>query len=182
MHCQNSIHVYMVYNYADGSTYEYEMQPGYYGYSYDATTGEISIPYAPTGATTDLKIKAEGVVSNGNPAGTLSGNEYVRPDALFGPFDWTVTDGDGTLETVTETDYYGSSYEVAKYTPSEPGISYITAKTRDGNYEVNFAVISQPVKADTLEVNTHKVELEGGETQKLTATLSPEPSLEKMRK
>ena len=176
----DSIAVYTVYNYSDGSTYENPMTEGYYyGYSYDAATGAISIPYAPTGATNSIKIVATGVESEGNPAGTMSGVTYTKPDALYGPFDWTVTEGTGTLELVDKTDYYGETYQVANYTPSEPGVSYITASSKDGKYSVNFAVIASPVKAETLSVDTHKVELTAGDTATLSTTLEPLPTFEK---
>lgn len=85
----------------------------------------------------------------------------------------------GELKKVEKTDYNGISYEVVNYTPSGPGISYITATTKDGKYSVNFAVVCEPVKADTLSLDTHSVELNEGENQTLQATLSPEPTLEK---
>lgn len=173
-----NIAVYIVYNYSDGSTYEYQMSQGYYGYSYNAATGEISIPYAPSGSTNDIKIVATGVESEGNPAGEMSGTTYTRPDSLYGPFDWTVTEGTGTLELTEVTDYYGDTYEAAQYTPTEPGVSYITASSKDGLYSVNFAVITSPVKAETLSVDTHRVELTAGETAVLNATLDPIPTLE----
>lgn len=170
-----SIHVYTVYSYG----YEYEMtEGGYYGYTYNSETGEISIP-APYGADNKIRIVADGVISEGNPAGEMSGFTYKKPDGLYGPFDWTVTEGNGMLEEgqVTEN---GSSYmDGATYTPSEPGISYITAATKDGTYSMNFAVICEPILADTLTLDTHNVELLTGETAAVGATLSPEPSLEK---
>lgn len=169
-----SIHVYTVYD--DG--YSYEMTAGgYYGYTYNAQTGELSIP-APYGATNKLKIVADGVVSEGNPAGEMSGEVYTKPDGLWGPFDWEVTEGTGSLEMAEKTDYNGSR-EVANYTPSEPGVSYITASSKDGNYSVNYAVICEPVKAETLALDKHNVTVKEGKKKSLTPTLTPVPTLEK---
>ena len=56
-------------------------------------------------------------------------------------------------------------------------MSYITATTKDGQYSVNFAVVCQGVLADTIDLNTHNLNLEAGQTGTLTATLSPEPTL-----
>ena len=172
-----SIQVYTVYHYSDGSTYESLMYQGYYGYSYDATNGNLSIS-APYGSTNEIKIVATGVESEGNPAGTMSGITYTRPDGFYGPFDWTVTEGSGEFNLVNTTDYSGETYEVAEYTPSEPGVSYITASSKDGQYSVNFVVVTSPVKAETLSVDTHKIELTEGETATLTASLDPVPTLE----
>lgn len=167
------IHVYTVYD--DG--YSYEMSAGgYYGYTYNAQTGELSIP-TPYGATNKLKIVADGVVSEGNPAGVLSGETYRKPDGLWGPFDWTVTEGTGTLNMETKTDYNGSR-EVAKYTPAEPGVSYITAASKDGSYSVNYVVICEPVKAETLSLDQHSVKLKQDRKETLAATLTPVPTLE----
>lgn len=169
-----SIHVYTVYSESDS----YEMtEGGYYGYTYDSQTGALSIP-APYGATNKLKIVAEGVVSAGNPAGELSGVTYTKPDGLWGPFAWTVTEGTGTLDMETVTDYSGS-HEVAKYTPSEPGVSYITASSKDGQYSLNYAVICEPVKPETLALNKHSIRLKPDKQKTLTATVTPTPTLEK---
>ena len=62
------------------------------------------------------------------------------PDSTYGPFDWTLTDGKGELIPGQIEDYYETK-NGAFYTPSEPGISYITASSKDGKYSVNFAVI-----------------------------------------
>ncbi len=172
-----SINVYTVYHYSDGSVYESQMYPGYYGYSYNSTTGEVSIS-APYGSTNEIKIVAAGVESVDNPAGVMSGVTYTRPDGYYGPFDWTVTEGTGEINLTNTTDYYGETYEVAEYTPSEPGVSYITASSKDGQYSVNFAVVTSPIKAETLSVDTHKIELTEGETATLTASLDPVPTLE----
>lgn len=177
-----SIHVYTVYDYGTENEYNQEMTDitsgGYYGYTYNAETGELSIP-APSGATNKLKIVAEGTESAGNPAGEMSGTTYTRPDSLWGPFDWTVTEGSGTIEMVQAGDDYNGYYEAANYTPSETGISNVKATTKDGQYSVNFAVVSEPVKPDTLELDKHEVTIKAGETAALTPSLTPAASLEK---
>ena len=103
--------------------------------------------------------------------------------ALYGPFDWAATeDHEITGELTTAEGVIVDGYtekNVAYYTPKEPGVSYITATSKDGKYSVNFAVICEPLKAETVTLNTNNLELAVGETEKLTATLSPEPSLEK---
>lgn len=175
-----SIHVYTVYS----PEYEYEMTANsYYGYYYDSTTGKITINSAPSGSTNKLRIVADGVVSEGNPAGELSGEIYTKPDALFGPFKWTKTSKKpaltGKLKTEKVTDYYGDEYEVAKYTPSHPGVSYITATSMDGQYSVNFAVVCEPVKATKLTVDTHFMDLMIGDTETINASLTPIASLAK---
>lgn len=175
------ISVYTVYNYTN---YVYE-SPMYenssYGYYYNAETGEINIPHAPMGATNQIKIVASGVVSEGKEAGTLSGNTYERPLPLYGPFEWATTEGydeiTGTLEAKQETDYYGSVVDIVEYTPSEVGISYITATSEEG-YTVNFAVVCEPLKATAITMNTHKLELQEGDKYQLSATLDRTPSME----
>lgn len=173
------VHLYTRYNYSDGSTYEVEIvnYDWYHAYTYNPETGEIQLNYAPTGADNQLVIRADGVSAPGTPAGTMSGKTYTRPDPLYGPFDWTVTQGTGTLTQGTTQDYWGQEINAAEYTPSEPGVSYITATTKDGQYSVNFAVVCQGVLADTIDLNTHNLNLEAGQTGTLTATLSPEPTL-----
>ena len=160
--------------------YESEMYlDSYYGgYTYDSTTGEIVVNEAPYGATNTLVIRADGVETEGAPGGTVSGTEYVRPDATYGPFDWTVTDGTGELVEVEGMTLNNETKNGAQYTPAEPGVSYITATSKDGTYSVNFAVICNPIKADTLDLDTHNLELKAGETAQLTAILTPEPTLE----
>lgn len=179
----DTIKIYIVYSYG----YEYEMTSPInygYGYDYDPATGDIYIAHAPTGDT-KLRIVAEGTASEGNPAGEMSGTVYERPDGLFGPFDWALTEGTGTLATIEVTDAYGNTREVAEYTPAEPGVSYIRATTKnggaraaDGNMYVDFAVVSLPIKADTLTLDTHNVELMVGDSKAVTAALSPEPTLD----
>ena len=160
--------------------YESEMyQDSYYGgYSYDATTGEIVVNEAPYGGTNTLVIRADGVENPDAPGGTVSGIEYTRPDGTYGPFDWTVTDGSGELVEVEGLNDNNETKNGAQYTPAEPGVSYITATSKDGAYSVNFAVICNPIKADTLDLDAHNLDMEIGETAQLNATLTPEPTLE----
>lgn len=173
------IHLYTRYNYADGSTYDVEIvnYSWYHAYDYDPETGVLHVNYAPNGANNNLVIKAEGVESQGAEAGTMSGQTWTRPDSLYGPFDWTVTSGNGELTQGTVENNWGQEINAALYTPSEPGVSYLTATTKDGQYSVNFAVVCQGVMADTLDLDTHRMDLEAGQSQTLTATLSPEPTL-----
>lgn len=178
------IKVYTVYDYG----YEYEMTQGstYGGYFYDASTGEIRLTYAPVG-TTSLRIEADGVEAQGNAAGEMSGSTYTKPDQLYGPFDWTLTEGDGQLETFQYTDNYGSSYEKARYTPSKPGVSYVTVTSRSEKnakgerMNLKYAVVCLPIQADTLSLDTNKVELGVGKRTTVNTGLSPEPTLEKDR-
>lgn len=172
----SAIKIYTIYS--DGYKHEMVNNPYYQYYTYDSTTGEISIKYAPTGAENKLLIEAAGVESEGAPAGTMSDKTYTRPDKMFGPFDWSVTSGNGLMET-GETNINGQIIEAAEYTPAEPGISYITATTKDGKYHVNFAVVSEPVLADKVTLDTNKIEVKVGETANVKATLSPTPTKEK---
>ncbi|MEY8516437.1 Ig-like domain-containing protein [Lachnospiraceae bacterium 29-84] len=170
------IKVFIVYS----ADYEYEMQPdSSWGatYTYNSQTGEF-VMKSPTGSN-PVRIVAEGVESTGNPAGTLSGETYPRPDGLYGPFDWKVSQGNGKLEMSDYTDNYGLTYEVANYTPAEPGVSYITATTKDKKYSVEFAVVSEAVQADKLELNKEEVEMEVGDKLEVNAALTPEPTLDK---
>ncbi len=169
------IHLYT--RYTDGHEVEIVNYSWYHAYDYNPETGEIQLYYAPSGADNQLVIKAEGVSAPGTAAGTMSGEVYTRPDSLYGPFDWTITEGNGELTLGTAQDEWGQEINAALYTPTQPGVSYITATTKDGKYSVNFAVVSEAVLADTLNLNTHSVNLEAGQTQTLTATLSPEPTL-----
>lgn len=91
--------------------------------------------------------------SAGNPAGTVSGETYERPIGLYGPFDWEIVSGDGILTTEEDYDHNGTIMNVARYTPSEPGFSMVKATTKDGQYSVNFAVISQAVMPETVELS-----------------------------
>ena len=158
--------------------YESEMyRDSYYGFTYDSTTGEIVVKSAPYGATNTLVIRADGVESEGAPGGTLSGIEYTKPDGTYGPFDWTVTEGSGELTTGTIAGYYENK-DGAFYTPSEPGVSYITATSKDGQYSINFAVVCTGIQAETVDVSEHSVTLHVGDTYQLDPTLDPVPTLD----
>ena len=163
-----------------GYGYEAEMYPDSYyaGYTYDPETGEIVVDQAPYGADNTLVIRADGVVSEGAPGGEHSGIVYERPDGLYGPFEWTVTDGNGELVASTKSDYYSGVIDYAAFTPSEPGVSYITATSKDGSYSINFAVVCTGIQAETLEMRTHELEMDVGDTSRLRVNLSPMPTLE----
>jgi hypothetical protein len=160
--------------------YESEMyEDSYYaGFSYDPTTGEIVVQQAPYGADNILVIRADGVAVEGAPGGTHSGIAYTRPDGLYGPFDWVVTDGEGELVASSKQDYYGENINYAAYTPAEPGVSYITATSKDGQYSITFAVICQGIQAESLDLESHNVELNVGETSQLQVSMDPIPTLD----
>ena len=165
----------------DGSVYEYWWQnSGYYPYyTYDSATGEIYVYNAPYGANNTLVIRADGVEAPGTPAGKTSGIEYEIPDALYGPFDWTVTNGNGAMTTAEGVIVDGyTEKNVAYYTPAEPGVSYITATSKDGQYGVNFAVVCEPVKAERLELESHGLTLNVTEMALLKPVFQPEPTLD----
>lgn len=177
-----SVQIGYTYPNSDGSHYEYWWDNSYgYYFTYDSTTGEIVVNHAPYGSNNQLVIRADGVESAGTLAGSLSGTTYTKPEPLYGPFDWKVTEGKsakGELTTQENVTLNGYSKNVAYFTPSEPGVSYITATTKDGKYSVNYAVICEPTIADTLKLDTKKVTMEIGETYGLKATLDPEPTLD----
>ena len=173
----------VLYRY-DYGYYSYENEltrDAYYnGYTYNSTTGEINVP-TPSGSSTILVIRADGVVSEGNPAGELSGIEYETPASLYGPFDWAATEGaalTGTLTTAENVSVNYSTKNVAYYTPAEPGVSYITATSKDGQYSVNFAVVCEPVKAERLELESHGLTLNVTEMAILKPVFQPEPTLD----
>ncbi len=188
-----SVSLYTVYDYGyEAPIYNYE---GYRPYEYDPATGLLTVRYCPSGASNKLKIVANAVadtttesvsgndagiaaVSDGDAgAGSVFTGDYPRPDALYGPFDWTVLNGSGTLDKTTVSNWDGE-YEAAAFTPDKPGVSIVQATTKDGQYSVNFAVISEGVKADEILLDTHNVELKEGESYQLNASLNPEPTLE----
>ncbi len=146
-------------------------------FEYDSATGEINVPIGPFSPTTTLVIRTDGVEAAGNPAGTLSGTEYDMPDSLYGPFEWILTSGAGTLTPAEGVKIDYSTVNAAYYTPDEPGVSYVTASSKDGAYHLNYAVVSLPVRADTVTLDTGNLRIEAGSTATLTAVLSPEPSL-----
>ena len=169
-----SIRVFFRYDY--GYEYELTQNAQYSGYTYDNTTGVITFR-APSGSGTTVVIRADGVASEGAAAGELSGEVYTRPDGTYGPFDWNLTGGQGKLETAENVNVNYSVKNVAYFTPDAPGVSYITATSKDGKYHVNFAVVSTAVKADAITLNTNSSELNIGDELALTAALSPEPSI-----
>lgn len=71
--------------------------------------------------------------------------------------------------------------DAAFYTPSEPGVSYITATSRDGLYSIRYAVVCEGVMAQKLEPDVKSMTLEAGQTGALNVTLTPEPTLEEDR-
>ena len=160
--------------------YESEMyQDSYYaGFTYDPSTGEIVVQQSPYGADNTLVIRADGVAREGAPGGEHSGVEYVRPDGLYGPFDWTLTDGNGQLVPSTKSDYYTGMIDYAAFTPSEPGVSYITATSKDGQYSISFAVICTGIQAETLDMETHNLTLDVGDTAQLQVSMDPMPTLD----
>lgn len=162
--------------YDDGYESEMYLDAYYGGYTYNSETGEIVVNEAPYGASNILVIRADGVPSEGAPGGTHSGIEYTRPDATYGPFDWTVIEGEGELTTGTIEDYY-ETLNAAFYTPSAPGVSYITATSKDGQYSLNFAVVCEDIKPASLTLDTNELRMLAGDQAKLTATLSDMPVL-----
>lgn len=171
------------------SDYEVEITNDYTtNYTYDSATGEIWVAYAPYGSDNTMVIRADGVASEGAPAGTLSGETYEMPDGLYGPFDWSMTTGlpegvasvSGELEPF-EDEVLANGYDRgngARFTPSAPGVSYVTAASKDGEYSVNFAVVCEPVKAETLELSEHSIELMARNSKTLTGIFDPEPTLD----
>lgn len=171
------LHLYT--RYSDGSEVEIVNYEWDKPYSYDASTGELKVQRAPSGADNVLVIRAVGTASDGAPAGEMSGQTWERPDGLYGPFDWTVTSGEGTLEDTT-VEISGQQVATKRYTPSEPGVSTITAASKDGRYSVNFAVVCQGILADTIDLpqEQHSLSLDRGTTYQLTPILTPEPTLD----
>lgn len=163
--------------------YEYEASYGQslYGvcYEYDASTGAITVWNCPYGASNELVIRADGVVSAGNPAGELSGEAYEGPDGMYGPFDWEVISGTGSLETAENVVVGDSLKNAAYYTPSEPGTSIIRATTKDGAFSIDIAVVGMPIQAEKITVSEHHITLQPGETYTAEAVLTPEPTLAK---
>lgn len=174
-----NIRIFTRYDYG---TYYYENEMinySYYPYyTYDSTTGEIEILHTPYSETNDIVIRADGVVSEGNPAGELSGATYERPEPLYGPFDWEILEGTGELTAAENVEVGYETQNLAYYTPAEPGVSVIRATTKDGAYSVDFAVISEDLVPESLDVTTHYVTLTEGQTVCVDAVLSPEPVLD----
>ena len=169
------VRVFTRYDYG----YEYEMTNSWrQEFDYNAETGEINVYYPPESSTSELVIRTDGVVSEGNPAGTVIGGDWQRPEPVYGPFDWEVIEGNGELTTGSTTDYYGTEITCAWYVPAEPGVSIIRATTKDGSKSVNFAVVSEPILAEKLTLESKELTLAVGQTGSVAATLSPEPTLE----
>ena len=170
------VRVFTRYDYG----YEYEMQNSWRTeFDYDPVTGEINVYYPPESTTCELVIRCDGVVAEGNPAGTVIGGSWQKPEPVYGPFDWELLRGSGELTTDTEYDYYGTEINVANYTPAEPGLSIIKATTKDGSKTVHFAVVSEPVLAEKLTLERKELTLSVGQTGSVEATLSPAPTLQK---
>ena len=163
--------------YSYGYESEMYLNSYYAGYSYDPETGEIVVQQAPYGADNVLVIRADGVATEGAPGGTLSSIDYVRPDGLYGPFEWTLTEGNGELSVGTKQDYYAGNVDYASFVPSQPGVSYITATSKDGQYSIHFAVICTGIQAETLDLESHNLELDSGETFQLDVSMNPFPTL-----
>lgn len=163
--------------------YESEMTlNGYYGgYTYNPETGEIVVANAPYGADNTLVIRADGVQTPGAPGGTVSGETWERPDGMYGPFQWAATEGQSLTGELTTAEGVTDGYtvrNVAYYTPDKPGVSYITAASKDGKYSLNFAVICLPVKPETLTLDETAMTLDLGESKTITGDLDPVPTLE----
>ena len=168
------IRVFTRYSYG----YEYEMTNSWRtDYDYNPQTGEIHVYYPPETGTSELVIRADGVVSKGAPAGSIIGGDWQRPEPVYGPFDWEIVEGSGELTTGSTTDYYGSEINVAYYVPAGPGVSIIRATTRDGSKSVNFAVVSEPALAEKLTLSQKELTLAVGRTGSVEAVLTPEPTL-----
>ena len=160
------------------SGYEYEMANSWRtDFTYNKETGEVTVYFTPTTSTSELVIRADGVSAPGNPAGETSGEEFEQPEGLYGPFDWEVVSGSGTLTTEENVTVNNVTKNVAYYVPSEPGVSTIKATSKDGRYSLNFAVVALPVQPDSLALDTNRTTVSVADTFALTATLSPEPSL-----
>ena len=173
------IRVFTRYSYG----YEYEMTNSWRtDFDYDPVTGEINVYFPPESSTSELVIRADGVKAKGNPAGTVIGGEWQRPEPVYGPFDWEIVSGKGELTTGSTTDYYGTEINCAWFVPAEPGTSIIRATTKDGSMSVNFAVVSEPVLAEKLSLSSKTLTLSVGRTGSVEATLTPEPTLEQHAK
>lgn len=173
-----TVRVFIVY--ADGYERELTRDARYGGFTYDSTTGEVALAYAPTGKTS-LRIEAQGIESPDAPAGELSGIAHpARPDGITGPFDWSILSGEGEIEPVTVTDRYGDAYEEVKFTTANAGVTYIQASTKEGvtpSYSLNFAVVSQAVQAQSLTVED-SITVKPGQQLEIAVDYEPAPTLE----
>ena len=173
-----NIRLFTRYTYSDGSYYESEIINYSYNpsFSYNSATGVIEVYSTPYSETNTLVIRADGVESEGNPAGSLSGETYERPDGIYGPFDWEVVSGSGELTTAEGVTVGYETQNLAYYTPAEPGVSVIKATTKDGKYSLNFAVVSQAVLPESLTLSSKNLTLNVGDTATVEATATPEPT------
>lgn len=163
----------------DGNEIERTNSSWIKAFEYDPSTGHIVIPYSPSGSANEMIIRADGVEKKGNPASTFTPQTYNKPDGLYGPFHWERTSGvDGEL-TLTEN---GATFKA-----NGPGVTYITATSNamgQSDYAtLNFAVVTLPTTAKTIDVGKsagglegHMIEMEKGDTDKLNVILDPEPS------
>lgn len=172
------IHLYT--RYTDGTEIEIQNYAWQQNYTYDPSTGEIDLLHGPYGADNVLLIRAEGVVSEGAPAGEVSGTTYTRPDPVYGPFDWKITSGDGALDVEKETEISGQKVNYAEFTPNGTGETVITATTKDGKYSLNFKVVSEEEPAISIDLpdDQHRVYLKTDATYQLTPILSYESDSE----
>ncbi len=163
--------------YSDG--YESEITNAWStAYSYDPATGEIVIYQTPYGGGSTLAIRADGVEAPENPAGEIVGGDWVKPEPVYGPFDWEIVSGEGTLTPGSAIDYYGNETTNASFTPDAPGTAIIRATTKDGTKSVNFAVITAGILPEKLTPDRKELTLAVGQSAALTAALEPVPSLE----
>ena len=169
------IHLYT--RYTDGSQIEMVNYPWYKSYTYDSQTGEINVLYGPTGADNKLLIKADGVPTEGAEAGVVTHSEYERPNALYGPFEWTVKDGNGSLVEST-TQVSGQDVPCVLFTPEGTGESTIVAT--DGNDSLTFKVVSEGVLPTSIDLpeEQHRLNLRTGDTFTLNPVLDPVPTAE----
>ena len=193
----DTIRVFTRYN---DNGYEVE-QTGYLyntPFTYDKTTGNIVVYHAPYGSESQMIIRADGIAKEGAKGGQLSGKEYKQPDALYGPFEWSmaeaptgVTNVEGTLKTFENERLNGTLKNGAYFTANGPGVSYIQAATKekgvDGKplYTLTFAVVTLPTTATSLDIpegKEHKLEMKVGDKQTLEAVLDPVPTQETDKK
>lgn len=161
---------------SDGSYLEYEKYEGPYDYTYDPDTGDIMLK-GMWNTNLTLVVRADGVPAEGTPAGTLSGSTYEMPDGVYGPFTWTITGGNpGTLTTAENVRIEYDTVSAAYFTPSQPGVTYITAAGKDG-MTLTYVVVAEPVLPSELTLDTQEVTIQVGETRSVPATLTPIPTL-----
>jgi hypothetical protein len=129
----------------DGSERELEV-------IYDTKTGEFSLPIAPDALET-LIIKANGVEAKGNAAGTLTKETAAKPDGIYGPFDWILVSGNGSLEIIENENEGGIPFEEASFLSDTAGTAVVRVTTKEGispAYQIEFTIV-------TLEDNTNSI-------------------------